>query len=179
MKTIKLNSDNCGFEVRIECTNVPTLDGPKIIILKPSKLHCWNIPKTEMIYVEYDDLKSGNKYGGDGYFNGSEIEISGGMTLLNPTEYDLYGRVMGVKPEPVEWISVNERLPEKNIDVLCYMKYADKMQVGRVVDFDITGKDDKVKKFLSQWWMPRDYECVYSSVTHWQPLPNTPEDEED
>ena len=56
------------------------------------------------------------------------------------------------------WISVKERLPEEQQDVLVYLKRG-----GCAVDYFIPSRNDK-------WG--------YKDVTHWQPLPAPPKEDE-
>ena len=66
---------------------------------------------------------------------------------------DWYKEACEYKDALPQWISVKERLPEKNVWVLAHCKYK-----GHVVDYvDIRGL-----------WS-------YGNVTHWMPLPPEPE----
>lgn len=56
-----------------------------------------------------------------------------------------------------KWISVNDRLPEPNRDVLVYIKLMKKEYM-------------RVDKIYNGHWLWYGY-----SVTHWMPLPNLPE----
>ena len=64
-----------------------------------------------------------------------------------------------------EWISVKERLPELNVDVLIYVHFT---------VHDITFKHCTVALFDGICW---DDDGLYSrnSVTHWMPVPKPPE----
>lgn len=61
-----------------------------------------------------------------------------------------------------EWISVKERLPEKNTKVLCYFKY--EPNTPDVICENVY--------YGSGRWMSES-----SKVTHWMPLPEPPEKE--
>ena len=60
--------------------------------------------------------------------------------------------------ESPRWISVKERLPEEQQDVLVYLKRG-----GCAVDYFIPSRNDK-------WG--------YKDVTHWMPLPTPPKEDE-
>ena len=62
-----------------------------------------------------------------------------------------------------EWISVDERLPEKNTKVLCYFKYEPKSPDVICENF----------YYGSGRWM-----CESSKVTYWMQLPGPPKEAE-
>lgn len=66
-----------------------------------------------------------------------------------------------------KWISVKDRLPEKNTKVLCYY-YDQYMNVMEYWSDDEEGKPE--------FWNP-PYPPL-NSVTHWMPLPSCPEKKE-
>lgn len=61
-----------------------------------------------------------------------------------------------------EWISVDERLPELNTDVLVYTKWGKRSTV-EVCILDEEGD-----------WMGVGQHFTHDSVTHWMPLPEAP-----
>ena len=67
---------------------------------------------------------------------------------------------------PCKWIPVTERLPEKGgLYLVCK-------------DFDIWGREDKViaiEQYVEMWdgWYIDG--CKITNITHWMPLPKTPE----
>ena len=63
----------------------------------------------------------------------------------------------------MEWISVNDKLPQDDIDVLCLFTGWDDMQFQRVLSYDELEKE----------WV--DWEgYTHNKITHWMPLPNPP-----
>jgi hypothetical protein len=65
----------------------------------------------------------------------------------------------------MEWISVKDRLPEKDIPVLCYD--------GTYIDVGEYWYDENDKPvFFNPPSPPKDY------ITHWMPLPKPPEKKE-
>ena len=72
-----------------------------------------------------------------------------------------------------KWISVKDRLPEPNTEVLVYIKYP---QPVLVLDRDIRKKDDIKKLFFDgEEFAPFDY----GKLSYWMPLPQKPESEGD
>ena len=68
-----------------------------------------------------------------------------------------------------EWISVEDRLPDKWRDVLIMLKedFGRSYQIG-----DCCDKEWSINNY-HDWWGP------HGAVTHWQPLPPLPEPPED
>lgn len=64
-----------------------------------------------------------------------------------------------------EWISVKDRLPEHEVDVLCYTIYQ---------EIEILQFDESVK-----WWTGSEYDYEKEQVTHWMPLPQPPKKAEE
>ena len=72
----------------------------------------------------------------------------------------------------MQWISVNERLPETNENYLiCYEKQS--------VDYSVIGRPMKTTQFIDiaffyqeRWQLNNDDEYVIP--THWMPLPDYP-----
>ena len=60
----------------------------------------------------------------------------------------------------MEWISVKDRLPEDNVDVLVYEPINYVIKIANSTD----------GKFQTNMWDERTYELV----THWMPLPEKP-----
>lgn len=69
-----------------------------------------------------------------------------------------------------EWISVKDRLPEKNTWVLCYVKW---MIPVFEMERGIRKYSDVKKVFFDGRFRLGD------SVTHWMPLPEPPESEDE
>jgi hypothetical protein len=67
----------------------------------------------------------------------------------------------------MEWISVNDRLPEKCIDVIVAK------QNGRV--FAMTFRQERGDKCMKFHWLGEGgWYDQHSQVTHWMPLPEPP-----
>ena len=66
-------------------------------------------------------------------------------------------------PAVNHWISCSERLPESNIQVLCYC---------RMGDFRIMEYDEQENR-----WYEGIHDYRLQAVTHWMPLPKPPESE--
>lgn len=71
-------------------------------------------------------------------------------------------------PMPTEWVSVNERLPERNKNVLVYASWDGTWQTTIGRHSGITG---------GFWWVytGHGYAMLYD-VTHWMPLPEPPKE---
>ena len=67
----------------------------------------------------------------------------------------------------MKWISVDERLPENGVHVLCNC-FEDHMQPCYYVDSTDYGDEGWSHHFKNLW-------DSYVSVTHWCPLPEPPE----
>lgn len=67
----------------------------------------------------------------------------------------------------MEWISVKDRLPETNCDVLVAK------QNGRVFQMSYHAPFDSGKRIF-QWWGFSKWVDQHSQVTHWMPLPEPP-----
>jgi len=67
----------------------------------------------------------------------------------------------------MEWISVDDRLPTFNQDVLVYNEKHD--------EFDIASVSNGFEENQVIWIEPREY-CMIR-VTHWMPLPEKPGEE--
>ena len=74
---------------------------------------------------------------------------------------DWYREACDYKAMVPRWISVEERLPEINEEVL----------VVAVNDFDAD------EKWVSINWLDKDNQWPYAIVTHWMPLPAPPKEE--
>lgn len=78
-----------------------------------------------------------------------------------------------VEAEPAKWVSVKDRLPEPNTEVLVYIKYP---QPVLSLDTGIKKKANIKKLFFDgEGFVSYDY----GKLTHWMPLPEPPESEED
>ena len=89
----------------------------------------------------------------------------------NETKCDFYPEVRKKgrkKREPKfgEWTSVEDRLPEENVTVLCY--FGD--YIGDIMNV-YTYKGDEV------WEDDYGYFQKYEPITHWMPLPEPPKGE--
>ena len=77
------------------------------------------------------------------------------------------------------WISINDRLPELNQDVLVYA-------VGKIDGFIGDHVVEKCKRFIQRilpsspgeeiWSSPYQYFHTDYEITHWMPLPEPPEE---
>ena len=82
-----------------------------------------------------------------------------------PYEYNKEGYILLIQKAPtadvaeVKWIDVNERLPEKNVRVLVYLK-------ENACDYTRIDTDRRID---NGQWIRWGY-----NVTHWQPLPEPP-----
>jgi hypothetical protein len=63
------------------------------------------------------------------------------------------------------WIPVTERLPEKNVNVLCHLRSLDTQSECCIIDHLKDGR----------WWKA-EYSWNFE-VTHWMPLPEPPKEE--
>jgi hypothetical protein len=66
---------------------------------------------------------------------------------------------------PYEWISVEDRLPEKNTEVLVY--HGD--WIGNLMDVYTYLGNDEWEDTSGYWGSPRN-----EGITHWMPLPTPP-----
>lgn len=72
-----------------------------------------------------------------------------------------------------KWISVKDRLPEYNTDVLVYA-------IGKSYDsvITITSYTDSKFGFAIKYWIePWQYFFYDYTITHWMPLPPPPKEE--
>lgn len=65
--------------------------------------------------------------------------------------------------DPYEWISVEDRLPDKHTRVLCYFKYE---------------PDSPNVVFENTYYSGGHWMSDGSRITHWMPLPTPPEEKE-
>lgn len=65
------------------------------------------------------------------------------------------------------WISVNDRLPENNCDVIVTKRN------GKVYQMSYHAPFDSAKRIF-QWWGFGKWVDQHSQVTHWMPLPSPP-----
>jgi hypothetical protein len=70
-----------------------------------------------------------------------------------------------------EWISVEDRLPEKDVDVWCFC-FEDYQQIARYKDSKDWGGEGWSHHFKNVWGK-------HLSVTHWMPLPKPPEQDDE
>lgn len=66
----------------------------------------------------------------------------------------------------MEWIDVNDRLPDSMIDVLIFDHFRNDMIVGWF--------NTKDKRWVSGLSAPEDYFEIQVEPTHWMPLPSPP-----
>lgn len=71
--------------------------------------------------------------------------------------------------EQSQWISVKDRLPEKNNtdEVLCFL-------VNRLNEFDVHQTIGNFNPSTNKWWLEYKSSGNHYEVTHWQPLPAPP-----
>ena len=69
-----------------------------------------------------------------------------------------------------EWISVKDRLPEINVDVLVFDKNISLKYVAKIIE------DENSNGILCKFFIPFPYDVDFShgNVTHWMPLPEPP-----
>lgn len=79
-----------------------------------------------------------------------------------------------------EWISVKDRLPEKNGKYLCFRKY-NVLSGGNIQIYSFAHNLKKVDKYdfrhNKSGWYDYDSEygyCEVDNITHWMPLPEPP-----
>lgn len=76
-------------------------------------------------------------------------------------------------PSSQHWISVEERLPEEDVRVLVYAKG----KKGNAVT-EITYYSSHLYGFnITGWQSPSNYFYQEHTITHWMPLPEPPEEE--
>jgi len=66
-----------------------------------------------------------------------------------------------------KWISVNERMPEKYVNVLCHLRSLDRQSEYYSIDHLMED---------GQWWKAAN--SWKHEVTHWMPLPEPPKEVE-
>ena len=94
-------------------------------------------------------------------------------------EHDWRMCIKLLKDQDSEWISVNDRLPELNQDVLVYA-------VGKIDGFIGEHVVEKCKRFTQHmlpsspgreiWSSPYQYFHTDYEITHWMPLPEPPKE---
>ena len=79
------------------------------------------------------------------------------------------------------WISVEDRLPEIGRDVLVFGKakepdlYNDNISITRMSDTNVFNRALKTDPY---WITPYQYYFRNYTITHWIPLPESPEEDE-
>ena len=88
-------------------------------------------------------------------------------------EYSYYKDALEALAAQPKWISVEERIPEDNVDVIVYIA-SKKENVDSVIA--ITQYTHRMYGYnLEGWCSPWQY-CFWDrEVTHWMPLPSMPE----
>lgn len=83
---------------------------------------------------------------------------TGEYKYSNATHY-LNKRISSIKPKESNWVSVKDRLPDEDENVLTYeaRPFYDVVYVNRLID-----------KKNGEW--------LYDGVTHWMPLPELPKE---
>ena len=71
-----------------------------------------------------------------------------------------------------EWISVEDRLPEVNVDVLVYSRDRKSVFMTHRLDEYYEKSEDYENKFA---WNDQG---IFNSITHWMSLPNPPTKEQ-
>lgn len=79
----------------------------------------------------------------------------------------------------MNWISVDERLPEENLTVLIYLKNGNISQANLYEDGDYSEYDDT--HYTGVYWEDhnRDWTVELSDVSHWMPLLEPPKEEKE
>jgi len=85
-------------------------------------------------------------------------------TTTNKMLAEIYGMAISALREQPRWISVEDRLPEKDKDVLCYSN-----KNGGYMFFGYRG-------WMIEEWMEGGSLHI-GNVTHWMPLPEAPKEE--
>lgn len=83
---------------------------------------------------------------------------TGEYKYSNATHY-LNKRISSIKPKESEWVSVEDKLPEQYTDVIVFTK-------GGTITVDYVDESG-------------DFYYYGKNVTHWMPLPQKPESEDD
>lgn len=78
-----------------------------------------------------------------------------------PIHTDVLVYTRQLEAQVLKWISVEERLPENDVDVLVY---------DRLDGVGVCQYSSVLRKFFG------DVEGTYAEVTHWMPLPEPPEE---
>lgn len=71
--------------------------------------------------------------------------------------------------QPNEWISVEDRLPEKNVDVLCWYEYF------RYGDYNCLYRTFGIGYCINGYWGGEVSNGAQCRVLYWMPLPAPPE----
>lgn len=87
---------------------------------------------------------------------------TGEYKYSNATHY-LNKRISSIKPKEPDWISVKDSLPELYVNVLVFTE-------GGTIDVDCLER-------IMSWG--EDFYNYGQNVTHWMPLPQKPESEDD
>ena len=101
-------------------------------------------------------------------YSEKELNHNGHFGMITSSVLDRAERAISEMPaadvQPVNhWISVKDRLPEMDVNVLVYTELKNTFVTSRV---DAETWEDDYGFFLAE------------GVTHWRPLPNPPENEE-
>ena len=96
-------------------------------------------------------------------------------------EVDIIATVPTADVQPVKWISIKDRLPEKDGNYLCYLECGAVCEAA--FDSTIASKGEEfpfgewvgvynsdTRDFTDRYWEE------YDAITHWMPLPEPPKD---
>jgi hypothetical protein len=132
----------------------------KIITKAYYNKHCWKIACQNCKYYELDADVCQNCLAAEAIYNAGYRKQNENVTDIN----------VGSKSE---WISVEERLPEPNVDCLVAAKVGNRMVVdlgSREWCFDYrTMEQSYVWSIMNDW-----DEGEGCEITHWMPLPEAP-----
>jgi hypothetical protein len=113
----------------------------------------------------------------DAYFLCQCIEILKQQSQTIDTKADkinqLQAEVEALRKDD-KWIPVSERLPEPDIDVLCYLQFGSSHRIAVAGLFPIEMGAGLRSGIRSEWLEFSNPDSALVTVTHWKPLPQPP-----